>query len=43
MTERFALDGAVPVGSNPKVFTAFIKSEMLKWASVIRDAGIKQE
>lgn len=43
MTERFALDGAVPVGSNPKVFTAFIKSEMLKWASVIKDAGIKQE
>jgi tripartite-type tricarboxylate transporter receptor subunit TctC len=40
MTERFALDGAVAVGSAPAEFTAFLKSEMLKWARVIKDAGI---
>ncbi len=41
--ERFEADGAVPVGSAPQAFAAFLKTEMQKWAKVIRDAGIQQE
>ncbi len=43
IAERFAQDGAVAVGSTPDEFTAFLKSEMLKWAKVIKEAGIKLE
>jgi tripartite-type tricarboxylate transporter receptor subunit TctC len=35
--------GADPVGSTPREFSAFIRSEMTKYARVIRDAGIKPE
>jgi tripartite-type tricarboxylate transporter receptor subunit TctC len=41
--ERFEADGAVPVGSTPQQFAAFLKAEMQKWAKVIREAGIQQE
>jgi tripartite-type tricarboxylate transporter receptor subunit TctC len=41
--QRFEADGAVPVGSTPQQFAAFLKAEMQKWAKVIREAGIKQE
>jgi tripartite-type tricarboxylate transporter receptor subunit TctC len=35
--------GADPVGSTPDEYTAFIKSEIAKWAKVISAAGIKGE
>ncbi len=35
--------GADPVGSTPREFSAFIRSETTKYARVIRDAGIKPE
>jgi len=35
--------GADPVGSTPKEFTAFIHTEMTKYSKVIREAGIKPE
>ena len=35
--------GAEPVGSTPREFAAFIKSEMTKYARVIREAGVKPE
>jgi len=35
--------GAEPVGSTPREFTAFIKTEMTKYAKVIREAGIRPE
>lgn len=35
--------GADPVGSTPEEYTAFIKSEIAKWARVIQAAGIKGE
>jgi tripartite-type tricarboxylate transporter receptor subunit TctC len=35
--------GADPVGSSPREFSAFIRGEMTKYARVIRDAGIKPE
>src|SRR5688500_10531143 len=40
---RFEADGALPVGSTPQQFAAFLKSEMLKWGKVIREAGIQLE
>jgi tripartite-type tricarboxylate transporter receptor subunit TctC len=43
VAERFEADGAVAVGSTPQQFTAFLKSEMLKWGKVIREAGIQLE
>ena len=41
--ELLAKDGAEAVGSTPEQFAAFIKAETLKWAKVVRDAGIPQE
>jgi tripartite-type tricarboxylate transporter receptor subunit TctC len=43
IAERFEADGAVPVGSSPREFAAFLRTETQKWAKVIRDAGIQQE
>lgn len=43
MAERFALDGAVAVGSTPKDFAAFLRRETQKWGKVIQDARIKLE
>jgi tripartite-type tricarboxylate transporter receptor subunit TctC len=43
VAERFAADGATPVGSTPQQFAAFLKSEMAKWGKVIREAGIQLE
>jgi tripartite-type tricarboxylate transporter receptor subunit TctC len=43
VAERFAADGAVPVGSTPQQFAAFLNSEMAKWGKVIREAGIQLE
>ena len=39
--ERFAKLGAEPVGNSPEQFDAFIKSEIEKWAKVVKEAGIK--
>jgi tripartite-type tricarboxylate transporter receptor subunit TctC len=39
--ERFTALGAEPVGSTPAEFEAFIKSEITKWETVIRGAGIQ--
>jgi tripartite-type tricarboxylate transporter receptor subunit TctC len=41
--ERFEADGAVAVGSSPQQFAAFLRSEMQKWAKVIREANIQLE
>ena len=41
--ERFFADGAEPVGSTPEEFAAFIRSETIKWAKVVKNAGIKPE
>jgi tripartite-type tricarboxylate transporter receptor subunit TctC len=43
VAERFQLDGAEPVGSTPKEFAAFLKTEMQKWGKVVKDAGVKPE
>ena len=41
--ELLVRDGGEPVGSTPEQFAAFIKAETIKWAKVVKDAGIQQE
>lgn len=41
LREQFSKLGLELTTSNPETFTAFIKSEIPKWAKVIRDSGAK--
>lgn len=41
--ERLAAQGAEPGGNRPAEFAAIIKSEIAKWARVVREAGIKHD
>ncbi len=41
--ERFAGDGAEPVGNTPEEFGRYIRTETEKWAKVAREAGIRPE
>ena len=41
--ERLAVMGADGVGDTPQHFAIFIRSEIPKWAKVVRDAGMKVE
>jgi tripartite-type tricarboxylate transporter receptor subunit TctC len=41
--ERFAKLGAEPVGNTPEAFDALIKSEIVKWAKVVKTAGLKAD
>ncbi len=41
--ELFAASGADPVGNSPEEFSALVRSEMSKWAKVIKAAGLKPE
>jgi tripartite-type tricarboxylate transporter receptor subunit TctC len=41
--ERFAGEGAEVVASTPAEFSAFIKAETVKWAQVVKAAGITPE
>ncbi len=43
MRDALIKQGAEPVGSTPKEFAVFIKSETNKYARVIREAGVKAE
>ena len=43
VVERLSAQGAEPVGSTPEEFAAYIKSETLKWARVVRESGAKAE
>ena len=43
MQDALIKQGAEPVGNGPKEFAAFIQSETVKYARVIREAGIKAE
>lgn len=39
--EKLALQGAVVVGNTPDEFAAYIRSEIDKWAEVVKAAGVK--
>ena len=41
--ERFAADGSEPVGRTPEDFSAHIKSEITKWARVVKETGVRAE
>jgi tripartite-type tricarboxylate transporter receptor subunit TctC len=41
--ERFAAEGFEAAGNTSAQFTAYIKSEQVKWAKVIKDAGIRAD
>ena len=43
MRDALIKQGAEPVGSTPKEFAEFIRSEMNKYARVIREAGVRAE
>ena len=41
--ERLSSDGAMVIASTGEQFAAFIKAEMVKWAKVVKAAGITAE
>jgi tripartite-type tricarboxylate transporter receptor subunit TctC len=41
--ERLVADGSEPFSSTPEEFAAFIKTEIARWAPVIKTAGIRAE
>jgi tripartite-type tricarboxylate transporter receptor subunit TctC len=41
--DRLIADGSEPFGSTPEAFSAFIKTEIARWAPVIKAAGIRAE
>ncbi len=41
LRERFLAQAAEPVGNRPEEYAAFIQSEIVKWAKVVKEAGLK--
>jgi tripartite-type tricarboxylate transporter receptor subunit TctC len=41
--ELLVKDGGEPIGSTPEQFAEFIRAETLKWATVVKSAGIRPE
>lgn len=43
VVERLSSQGAEPVGSSPEEFTAFIRSEITKWANLVKAANMRTD
>jgi len=43
VSQRLALDGTEPIGSSPKEFGAFLKSERDQWAKVAKAANVQTQ
>jgi tripartite-type tricarboxylate transporter receptor subunit TctC len=43
MRKRLDTEGAIPVGNSPEQFTAFVQSEIPRWAKVVKFSGAKPE
>ncbi len=43
MKDRLIAEGAEPIGNTPQEFQAFIKSEIERWAVVVKASGMKAE
>jgi tripartite-type tricarboxylate transporter receptor subunit TctC len=41
--QRFETEGAEPLSMSPDEFGRFIAAETVKWARVVKDAGIRAE
>jgi tripartite-type tricarboxylate transporter receptor subunit TctC len=41
--ERYAALGAEPVGSTPEEFAAYCRSELTKWARIVKESGAKAD
>jgi len=41
--ERLAADGAEPIGNTPEEFGAFIKTEIARWAPVVKASGARPD
>ena len=41
--QRLVAQAIDPVGNTPEQFAAYVKSEIVKWAKVLRIAGVKPE
>ncbi|HTD89319.1 MAG TPA: hypothetical protein VK663_01555 [Burkholderiales bacterium] len=41
IAERLTSEGAEVVGNSPAEFTAFLKTDIARWAQVIKRAGAK--
>jgi tripartite-type tricarboxylate transporter receptor subunit TctC len=41
--DRLSADGAEVVGNSPREFDAFVRSELVKWAKVVKLSGAKAE
>ena len=41
--ERYAALGAEPVGSTPDEFSAYCRSELTKWAKIVKESGAKAD
>lgn len=39
--ERFAKEGAEPVGSSPAEFSSYVRAEYAKYAKIVKDTGVK--
>src|SRR5262245_26063544 len=43
IVEQLAAEGTIPVPDSPEEFSAYIRSELAKWAAIVRLANIKPE
>ena len=43
MRQRLDTEGAIPVGNSPEQFSAFVQSEITRWAKVVKFSGAKPE
>ena len=43
MRKRLEAEGAIPVGNSPEQFSAFVQSEITRWAKVVKFSGAKPE
>jgi tripartite-type tricarboxylate transporter receptor subunit TctC len=41
LRERFASEGAEPVGNTPEEFAVFVRAEYARYARVVKEAGVK--
>ena len=43
MRQRLDTEGAIPVGNSTEQFSAFVQSEIVRWAKVVKFSGAKPE